>query len=87
MILMFLIITILLISEFLRSRKGIGALDELVIFAQAIAEGDLTQKDIEITNHVKFQKIGNAISNIKETLSEFCFKHLQINRSLISFFR
>jgi len=79
MILMFLTITILLISEFLRARKGLGALNELVIFAQAIAEGDLTQKDIEITNHAKFQKIGNAINNIKGTLSDFV---LSISRSI-----
>jgi len=65
------IITVLLISEFFRAKKGIGALDEIVNFAEAIAKGDLTRKDIAITNHAKFQKIGSAINNIKGTLTNF----------------
>jgi methyl-accepting chemotaxis protein len=77
--LLLLIITILLISEFLRAKKGIGALDELVNFAQTIAEGDLTQTDIVIANHAKFQKIGNAINDIKATLTNFI---LSISRSI-----
>jgi len=65
------IITVLLISEFRRAKKGIGALDELVNFAQAIAIGDLTREDVAITDHAKFQKIGSAINNIKGTLTNF----------------
>lgn len=64
-------ITLLLISEFLRAKKGIKALDELVNSAQAIADGDLTSKDIVITNHAKFQKLGGAINNMKGTLTNF----------------
>ncbi len=70
-ILMCLIITILLISEFMKANKGNNALDEIVNFAQAIAEGDLTQKNIEFISHTRFQKIGDALNNIKKTLASF----------------
>jgi len=70
-ILMCLIITILLISEFMKANKGTDDLDEIVDFAQAIAEGDLTQKNIEFISHTKFQIIGDALNNIRNTLSSF----------------
>lgn len=68
---MFLIIVALLISEFLKARKAAAAMDNVVDFARAIAEGDLTQKNINIISDTKLQKIGNALNNIKETLSSF----------------
>jgi methyl-accepting chemotaxis protein len=71
MILMFLMIAALLISEFLKARKVAAAMDKVVDFAHAIAKGDLTQKNINIISHTKLQKIGNALNNIKETLSSF----------------
>ena len=85
MIFIFLIVVVLLISEFLKARKAAAAMDKVVDFARAIAEGDLTQKNINIISHTKLQKIGNALNNIKETLSSIvqnasaAIKHLEIS--------
>jgi len=70
---MFLIITFLLVSEFLFASKGINNMDEVVKFAESVANGDLTQSNIMIENHKDLHKVGLALNHMKQSLARVVF--------------
>jgi len=70
---MFLIITFLLVSEFLMASKGISNMDDVVKFAQSVDNGDLTQPDIVIENHKDLHKVAEALNHMKNSLAKVVF--------------
>jgi methyl-accepting chemotaxis protein len=65
---MFIVITILLVSEFLLASKGINSMDEVVALSKKLADGDLTQDNIDIVDHKELHEVGNALNQMRQKL-------------------
>ncbi|MBI5741938.1 MAG: methyl-accepting chemotaxis protein [Nitrospirae bacterium] len=68
---MSMIAAALLVYELFQASKGMDSLDEVIDFAHSIADCDLTRKDIAVRGHAKFMKLGDALNNIKKSISGF----------------
>jgi len=72
-IVMFVVITLLLMYEFAMAIRGIHTMDKVAEFAKSVAEGDLTQPDIDIADHKALHQIGDALNKMKHNLSRVVF--------------
>ncbi|UCD35432.1 MAG: methyl-accepting chemotaxis protein, partial [Nitrospiraceae bacterium] len=66
---MFIVITVLLASEFLLAGRGINAMDEVARFARRVANGDFTMDDLHIRNHSQLEKLAQALNEMKHRLN------------------
>jgi methyl-accepting chemotaxis protein len=73
MIAMSVIVTVLLIYEFMMAVKGIHSMARVAKFAQNIADGDLTQKDIDIADHKALRQVSDSLNKMKHTLGQVVF--------------
>lgn len=73
LMIMFFLITFLLVSEFLMTSRGLNNMDEVLKFAQSVADGDLTQPDIVVNSHTDLHKAGEVLNTMKNSLANVVF--------------
>jgi methyl-accepting chemotaxis protein len=73
LIAIFVVITILLLMEFLLAGSGIESLDTLSDFAAKIADGDLSVEDITIEDHKHLMLVGECLNSMKHKLSDVVY--------------
>jgi len=79
---MFIVITILLLYEFLLAGRGINYMDKVSETAYKVAHGDFTVEDIIIPEHEELNKVGNAINTLKTRISNAITRINKISDSL-----
>ncbi len=86
-IFIFTILTILsvIVAIYLTNRDYGASIDNMVFIAQAISDGDLTRKDIDVRTHDELEKFSNSLNKVKHKLTRIITKIKETTNNLTTF--